>query len=79
MGIEHHLLRLARIGSHEQHPAVAEPDVGDLHDPRRAVQQDDFVAPIELISFTRRKAQRYVGCGCRLPAILGPFPGIAAH
>ena len=31
VGVEHHLLRLARIGPHEQHPAVAEPDVGDLH------------------------------------------------
>ena len=47
MGIEHHLLRLARIGPHEQHPAVAKPDVGDLHGHRHAVQQDDLVAPVE--------------------------------
>ena len=40
MGIEHHLLRLARIGAHEQHPAVAKPDVGDLHDQRHAAQHD---------------------------------------
>ena len=30
MGVEHHLLGLARIGPHEQHPAVAQPDVRDL-------------------------------------------------
>jgi hypothetical protein len=35
MGIEHHLLRLARIGAHEQHPAVAEPDVSDSRSPSR--------------------------------------------
>ena len=34
MGVEHHLLRLARIGPHEQHPTVAEPDVSHLHDHR---------------------------------------------
>jgi hypothetical protein len=30
MGIKHHLLRLARIGAHEQHPAPGKPDVSDL-------------------------------------------------
>jgi hypothetical protein len=40
---------------------VTEPDMGGLHDDRHPAQQDDLVAPIELISFTRRKAQRYVG------------------
>jgi hypothetical protein len=49
MGIEHHLLRLARIGPHEQHPAVAKPDMGDLHDHRHAAQHDDFMAPVELV------------------------------
>jgi len=29
MGVEHHLLRLARIGPHEHHAAVAEPLPGD--------------------------------------------------
>lgn len=37
MGVEEHLLRLARVGSHEQHPAVEKPDVGDLHSGRRAI------------------------------------------
>lgn len=29
VGVEDHLLALARIGPHEQHARVAEPDVGD--------------------------------------------------
>ena len=63
MGVEHHLLRLARIGPHEQHAAVTEPNMGGLHDHRHAVQQDDLVAPVELVGFTRGKAQRDIGCG----------------
>ena len=55
VGIEHHLLRLARIGAHEQHAAVAEPDMGDLHGHRHAVQQDDLVAPVELVGFPGAK------------------------
>ncbi len=34
MGIKHHLLRLARIGTHKQHAAVAEPDMSHLHSHR---------------------------------------------
>ena len=52
VGVEHHLLRLARIGPHEQHAAVAEPDVRNLHDHRHPAQQDDLVAPVELVGFT---------------------------
>ena len=37
--------------------------MGGLHDHRHAVQQDDLVAPVELVSFTRGKAQRDIGCG----------------
>ena len=36
VGVEHHLLRLAGIRPHKQHPAVTEPDVGGLHDHRHA-------------------------------------------
>ena len=79
VGVEHHLLRLARIGAHEQHPAVTEPDMGGLHDHRHAAQQNDFVAPVELVGFPRREAQRDVGRRRRLPALLGPSPGVAPH
>jgi hypothetical protein len=74
MGVEHHFLRLAWIGAHEQHPAVAKPNMGDLHDHRHAVQQDDFVAPVELVGFPGSKAQRHVGHRRRFPMLFGPPP-----
>src|SRR6188472_3978001 len=77
--VEHHLLRLARIGSHEQHATVAEPDVGGLHGHRHAAQQDDLVAPVELVGFSWSEAQRNKGCSCCLPALLGPSPRVATH
>jgi len=45
VGVEHHLLRLPRIGPHEQHAAVTEPHMGGLHHHRGAAQQDHLVAP----------------------------------
>jgi hypothetical protein len=57
VGVEDHLLRLARIGAEERHSAVAQPDVRDLHDRRHAVDQDDLVAPVELVGLTRIEAQ----------------------
>jgi len=60
MSVEHHLLRLTRVGAHEQHAAVTKPDMRDLHQRRRPAQQDDFVAPVKLIGFPRSKAQRDV-------------------
>jgi hypothetical protein len=79
VGIEHHLLRLARIAPHKQHPAVAEPEMGGLHDRHYAIEQDDFMAPVELIGFSRRKAQRDIGCSGRLSTVLAPSPGITSH
>src|SRR6478609_8302473 len=79
VGVEHHLLRLARISSHKQHAAMAEPDVRHLHGHRRAVQQDDLVAPVELVGFTRREAQRHIGRSRRGAALLAPPSGVAPH
>jgi hypothetical protein len=42
-------------------------------------QQDDFVNPVELVGFTRRKAQRNVDPGGGGTVLLGPSPGVAAH
>src|SRR5262249_5785751 len=42
-------------------------------------QHDNFVAPVELVGFARSKAQRDIGYRRRLPMLLGPSPGIAAH
>ncbi len=61
VSVEHHLLRLARIGPHEQHPAMTKPDMSDLHNHSDPAQQDHFVAPIELVGFARSKAQRHIG------------------
>lgn len=36
---------------------LAQPDVGDLHEHRHAVEVNDLVTPVELVGFTRRKAQ----------------------
>src|SRR6266700_1402682 len=77
--VEHHLLRLAWISAHEQHAAVTEPDMGDLHDHRHAAQQNDFVAPVELVGFAWRKAQRHIDRGRRGTVLLGPSFGVATH
>src|ERR1700735_1817178 len=45
MRVEHHFLGLARIGTHEHHPAVAEADMRDFQSRRRAVHHHDLVAP----------------------------------
>ncbi len=52
---------LTRIGPNEQHPTVAKPDMRRLHDHRGPAQQDHFVAPVKLVGFAGRKAQRHIG------------------
>ena len=47
--------------------------MGGLDDYRHAAQQNDLVAPVELVGFPRRKAQRNVGRRRRLSALLGPI------
>jgi hypothetical protein len=44
--------------------------MGDLRDRRDPAQQDDLMAPVELIGFSRSKAERHIGRGCRLSAFL---------
>ena len=61
VGIEHHLLRLARIGPHEEHPAVTQANMGYFDGSRRPIDHDNLVAPVELIGFTGRKAQGHEG------------------
>jgi hypothetical protein len=60
VGVEHHLLGLARIGPHERHPAVAQADMGDLHRRGHAVDHD-LMAPVELVGLARIEAQRDIG------------------
>ena len=79
VGVEHHLLRLARIGAHEHHAAVAEPEVGDLHGRRYPVHQNDLMAPVELVGLARRKTQRHIGVRRRARALLSPGDRITAN
>ena len=52
--------------------------MGGLHHHRHAIQQDDLVAPVELVGFSGQSS-----AGRRpqpsLPPLLGPTPGITAH
>ena len=79
MGVKHHLLRLARIGPNKRHPAVAEANMRHLDRRGRAIDQDNFLAPVELIRLTGTKAQRNIsisGCG---PRRLRPTGRIAPY
>ena len=67
--VDNHLLGLARIGPHEQHAAVAQPDMRHFDGGRRAVDQHDLMRPVELVRLAGRKAQRHKGfryCGTAL-------------
>ena len=79
VGIEHHLLGLARIGPHEQHAAVAQPDMRHFDGDRRAVDQHNLVRPVELVRLARRKAQRHIGFRRRGAALGTPPLGVSTH
>ena len=79
VGVEHHFLRLARIGAHEHHPAHGKPDVGDLRRRRHPVDDDDLMAPVKLISFARREGQWHVGFRRRARVLLAPSPRITPN
>jgi hypothetical protein len=61
----------------ERHAAVAEPHVRDLHGHRRAVQHDDFMAPIELVGLAWSKSEGYIGLRQCRTALLAPTYRIA--
>jgi hypothetical protein len=77
VGVKHHLLRLARVGPDEEHPAVAEPDVRHLHSHGGPIDQHDLMAPVELIGLPRRKGQRHKGRRRARSLRLLPGRGIA--
>ena len=60
MGVEHHLLAFARIDPHKRHPAMAQTHMRGLHHHRDAVHHNGLVAPVELVGFAGRKAQRNI-------------------
>jgi hypothetical protein len=51
LSVEHHLLGLAVVGPDEDHPAVAQQDVGHLDRGGHPVDDRDLVAPVELEGF----------------------------
>ncbi len=55
--IEHHLLGLAGIRAHIRHSAEAEANMSDFDSHCHTVQNHDLMAPVELVSFARIKAQ----------------------
>ena len=79
VGVEYHLQALARISTYKEHPAVTEPEMGDLDLDRHAIELNHLMAPVELKGFPRRKAQRDVGRRRRLPTLIAPSPGVTAH
>jgi hypothetical protein len=48
VGVERHLVRLQEIGPHQEGPAVAELEVGDLQLGALAADNGMFLAPVEL-------------------------------
>ena len=60
MRIEDHLLDLPWISPHKWHPAVAQANMCGLHGRRDTVDQNNLMAPIELIGLARIKAQRNI-------------------
>jgi hypothetical protein len=69
MGFKYHLLGLTRIGDGERHPAMAEPEVRDLHLGQSPGQQDGLFAPIKLICLAWREDQRNKSIGRTVMAI----------
>ena len=81
MRVEHHLLRLARIGPNIHRPRCAQPHVRGLHPHRLAGDLDVLVAPVELVGLARPEDQRDERCGTvagTLAPLLEPAGGIAA-
>jgi hypothetical protein len=79
VGVEHHLLALARIGPDDEHPAVAEPQVRHLHLRRHAGQHHRLVAPVELVGLARIEGQGHEHRR-RAPRLLAlPAPRMTPH
>jgi hypothetical protein len=75
MRVEDHLLRLARIGAHEDHPAVAEVDMNHLDGRRHAIVHNDFMTPVKLVRFPWSKGQRNIGVRRYRQMLTLPFAG----
>ena len=79
MGVEHHLLGLARIGPHERHAAVAKPDVRNLDDRGHTREHHNLMAPVELIGFAGSVNEWHIGLGKLGVSRTLPAPAIATN
>ena len=79
VGVEHHLLGLARIGAQVERAAVAEPDVGNLDRHRQPTELDQLVRPVELVGVARRKHERHERRAAGATLLAPPAAGKAAH
>ena len=61
VGIEQHLVGLQQIGPHDEGPAVAELDMGDLQLGALAADHRPVLAPVELERLARLEDQRHEG------------------
>lgn len=61
MGVEPHLMALARIRHQPKRTAGAQLQVRHLHAPVNAADQQTLLAPIELKRLGQRKRQRHKG------------------
>ncbi|PYG54372.1 hypothetical protein N434_04633 [Rhizobium sp. UGM030330-04] len=52
---EHHLLAPTHIGPREHHPAMTEADMGNFYRRYYGLDQQNLVAPVELICLAGRK------------------------
>src|SRR5262245_8114236 len=77
MRIEHHLLRLAWIGAHERHAAVAEAGLRHLQRHGGAGEQDVLMAPVKLVGLTRGECQRNERLSPALALPDRPRPSVA--
>src|SRR4051812_36947781 len=76
MRVKQHLMRLQRIGTDDEGPAVAELAMRDLQFGASGTDDGEILAPVELKCFAWRKGQRNesaaAGGPLNLPALLLP-------
>ena len=80
MGIEQHLVPLARVGHQPEGAAGAQLHVRDLQPAVNAAHHQPLFAPVELKGFAQREPQRHEGPhGLRLARTEAPLPDEVRH
>ena len=80
MGIKQHLMRLQRVGHHQEGATVGQLDMGRLQSTSNAADHGVLAAPVELEGLTRGKPQGDEGfAGRRGTAGFAPLPDKDGH